>query len=120
MKNKIIYLTLLLLLSMVTTPILAQEECDTKVTQAQIDYMNATREIRESLKASQLKSNEVYIIPMVAHIVRENDATGGLTETQLSIAMLQLNEAFEQTKHSSRQILNLNFAKSSTSTTRTT
>jgi len=79
MKNKIIYLVLLLLLSTATTPILAQEQCDTEVTQAQMDYMNATREARESFKASKLK-----------------------------------------TKHSSRQILNLNFAKSTTSTTQTT
>jgi len=96
MKNKIIYLFLLLLLSTATTSILAQEECGTEITQVQIDYMNATREARESLKASKLKSNTVTIIPMVAHIVRKDDGTGGLTRSQLNIAMVQLNAAFEQ------------------------
>jgi len=57
MKNKIIYLILLLLLSTATTPILAQEQCDTELTQVQIDYMNATREARENFKATRLKSN---------------------------------------------------------------
>jgi len=95
MKNKIIYLVLLLLLSTAITPISAQEQCMTELTQVQVDYMNATRQARENFKTTQLKSNTVDPIPMVTHIIRDNNGNGGLTEAELNISLAQLNEAYE-------------------------
>jgi len=95
MKNKIIYLVLLLSLLTATMPISAQEQCMTELTQVQVDYMNATREARENFKATQLKSNTVTIIPMVAHIIRDNNGNGGLTRAELNISLAQLNEAYK-------------------------
>jgi len=96
MKNKITYLVLLLLFLTATTSILAQEECGTELTQVQIDYMNATREARKNVNLSQLKSNTVTIIPMVAHIIRDDNGEGGLSTADLNIGMIDLNRAFEQ------------------------
>lgn len=95
MKNKIIHIGLLLLLVIAATPILAQDECATEVTQVQIDYMNATRDAREGLDLVELR-NQVTNIPLIAHIVRNSDGSGGLTDAQLNIAMTDLNAAFEQ------------------------
>jgi len=101
MKNKITYLVLSLLLVIVTTPILAQEECGTELTQVQIDYMNAKREARKNLKSTtdcneDGFSNTIITIPMVAHIIRDDNGNGGLTTAKLNAAIVNLNEAFEQ------------------------
>jgi len=102
MKNKIIYLVLLLLLSTTTTSILAQEQCGTELTQAQIDYMNAKREARKNLTSTEEDCSEyeniteVITIPMVAHIIRDDEGNGGLSTADLSIGMVNLNRAFEQ------------------------
>lgn len=86
---------LFLLFVLVAVPMSAQDECATKVTKVQTDYMDATRTIREGLDVLELR-NQMTIIPLVAHIIRNSDGSGGLTDAQLNIAMNDLNAAFVQ------------------------
>jgi len=90
-----IYVAWLILLVAATLPATAQQECATEVTQVQIDYMDATRDAREVLDIVELR-DQVTIIPLVAHIIRQSDGTGGLSSADLDIAMNDLNTGFAQ------------------------
>lgn len=75
-------------------PLMGQtQECGTPLTQAQINYMDATRSIRDAV---DLNNFDQLNIPLVAHVIRRSDGTGGLSTANLNIAMGQMNTAFSQ------------------------
>lgn len=74
---------------------MAQEECVTKLTQEQVDYMNDTRDERDIIDMSIFDSG-ITSIPLVAHVVRDSNGNGGLSEDALKRSIDQLNERYVQ------------------------
>ena len=54
------------------------QECATEVTQAQKDYMNATRADRDDLYNSLDFDDDIFTVPIQLHIIRRDDETGGI------------------------------------------
>ena len=88
---KIIKLTILLLFS----NIVLGQECATELLQSQLDFMDQTRSIRDAIDLSSLDGQTINI-PLVPHIIRKSDGTGGLSVADLNTSMNQLNSAFQQ------------------------
>ncbi len=71
------------------------QECEMTPSRSQIEYMNQSRTVRNSIDLSRF-NNTTTIIPIVAHIIRASDGTGGLILSDLDIAMQQLNTLYQQ------------------------
>jgi len=65
-------------------------ECGTIPTQAQIDYLNKTRAQR-SVFSYDYKSSNAIQIPIINHIVKRSDGSGGLTLEELATAIQDLS-----------------------------
>jgi len=75
-----------------------QYGCGTELLPAQTEYMNATREAREAYRAQavNLKAGNITInIPIIAHIIRQADGTGGLSDADATTSIEQLNDQFD-------------------------
>lgn len=72
-----------------TTP----EWCGTIPTQEQIDYLNQNKAARQAF-SYDIQEREPLQIPILNHIVRESDESGGLTTTQLADAIQDLNDFY--------------------------
>jgi len=88
--------TYLLLISLLITGLLSaqSEECGTVITQEQLDYLNETYAAR--LASPELKSMATINVPVVNHVLRESDGTGGLTTADIAGAMDELNVFYSQ------------------------
>ncbi len=97
--KKIILYNIFIILIYSTIPVYAQHAgCGTELLPAQTEYMNATREARKAYraKAANLKAGNVTInIPIVAHIIRQTDGTGGLSDADAITSIQQLNDQFD-------------------------
>lgn len=79
-----------------TFVLIAFSQCGTILTQQQIDYMNITRLDRSETGLSLFSINsEPITLPLVAHIIRNSQGNGGLTEANLKAGIEELNKAFE-------------------------
>lgn len=73
-------------------------QCGTILNQQQVNYMNITRLDRSETGLSLFSINsEPITLPLVAHIIRNSQGNGGLTETNLKAGIEELNKAFENT-----------------------
>jgi len=69
--TKILLLSLITMLLIGNNIMAQEEECATKLTQEQIDYMNDTRDERDIIDLS-IFDNGTTSIPLAAHIVRDS------------------------------------------------
>jgi len=65
--------------------------CGTQFTEKQIEYLNETRTARRSFERSAV----THYVPIVNHIVRENNGMGGLSIVMLENALTELNNEYE-------------------------
>lgn len=84
---------IMVLLTIVNSSIAQQEECGIVLLQSQIDYMNETRSIRDQADLDILSGS--VTIPLVAHIIRASNGTGGLSTSDLNLSISQMNTAYQ-------------------------
>jgi len=75
-------------------PNVSQSSCGFIVTEEYIQYLDETREQREQfdINLHRISRN----IPLVAHIIRRTNGTGGLSMPDLELSINQLNDAFDR------------------------
>jgi len=71
-------------------------ECKTELLPEQIDYNNDIRPQKEIVSFDNWRDAETIYVPLAIHIIRGNYKQGGLTNDELSQAMLDLNATFKQ------------------------
>jgi len=80
-----------------TSPqLLAVEECGTKLTQGQVDYMNNTRELRKQVDLSALKTNITYL-EVAFHVIIDQEGIligNDFTTQEVDDALQELNSIF--------------------------
>ena len=84
-----------LLLLMCICNVIYAQDCGTELLQSQLDYMDEHRSSIASMDVAFF-DNEITNIPLVAHIIRTSNGTGGLSMNDLNTAMTQLNLAYQQ------------------------
>ncbi len=87
MKNYLIFIIALFMSGMLHAQ---SEECGTIPTTEELEYMEVTQAARTSFSQDPADGN-VTQIPIVNHIVRRSNGTGGLAATQLTTAIQNLN-----------------------------
>lgn len=68
--------------------------CGTVPSKEQIEYLNKTRKARQVFSLESMKDQTVYV-PIVNHIIRQSNGTGGLSTATLAAAIQGLNDAYE-------------------------
>jgi hypothetical protein len=91
MKKVLILLSLFSILPAIGT---AQEQCGTEVTNENIENLEILNKLKSSPFLEGLRTSQEYHIAITPHIVRRSNGTGGLTESELREAMVDLNEAY--------------------------
>ena len=99
MKLNINFLKALFSVLILSTCLYTQAQsnfCPTEVTMEQVKYMEKTHDLRRqvTLNRHQLQKNPSYSIPIQVHIVRNDNGSGGLSSSDLQIALDDLNNAY--------------------------
>lgn len=68
--------------------------CGAVPSKEQIDYLNKTRKKRQIFSQKRQAGATTYYIPVVNHIVRRSNGTGGLALSRLASAMQALNTTY--------------------------
>ena len=68
-------------------------ECGTIPLQEEIEYLNQTEHLRQAF-SYDIQNREPIQIPIVNHIVRQSNGTGGLTTQELATAIQGLNDFY--------------------------
>lgn len=68
--------------------------CGTEPTQAQIEYLNRTRSLRQEVNQQKSAPKTTLYIPVQHHIVRRSNGTGGLTPSAIPEIMHTLNHYY--------------------------
>ncbi len=89
-----IYLLIISLIFSVITLDVQAQLCGTHPTDEQIEQLKSRRKARQN--AEHLKNNAIIQIPIVNHIIRMDDGTGGLTLQQLDDVIQELNDFYSQ------------------------
>ncbi|MCB0815639.1 MAG: hypothetical protein KDB87_21040, partial [Flavobacteriales bacterium] len=81
-----------LVVLMALQPSAGAQECGTAPpTRAQYDH---TRSVIAQIDVSALRGGGITCIPLQAHIVRQDNGSGGITQEQLNIGLSFLNDYF--------------------------
>jgi len=91
LKFKIILLLIAITAFIYQNKVLAQANCATELFPNQVTYLNETRNARNSIDIS----GDIYEVPLVAHILSNENLTNGLSKSNLLSAIHNLNQAFE-------------------------
>ncbi|HZS06468.1 MAG TPA: M43 family zinc metalloprotease [Blastocatellia bacterium] len=72
-----------------------KRECGTTIPEGQLK-VELARAAALGGRVMAPQANAPYYVPLTIHIVRQSDRTGGLSVSQLAVAMQDLNRAWEQ------------------------
>jgi len=72
----------------------AEPTCGTEFSKEQIDYLKETSDARRNF-SRDMKKNATRYVPIINHIVRRTNGTGGLSIGVLNAALNELNAAYE-------------------------
>lgn len=95
-SKNIIIKTFMLAYFFIPNNIVYAQECAMELGQYQADYLNRTQTTSSQYNNSNFIINNTINIPIVVHILRKDDGTGGLSTNDLNISLTQLNDAFQQ------------------------